>query len=167
MPSSDPAEILLTHNRWATRVMLECCASLPEEQFHQRFDIGPGSLHDTLTHILGAMQGWGDLLGGREQRARLEGSQRSVDQLLQLLDVIADDMQESVSAHPPEELVTGRRGDKTFTFTRGGVLTHVMTHGMHHRAQCLNMLRRLGVSPLPPSSVVEWIMTVDAAGEGS
>jgi uncharacterized damage-inducible protein DinB len=31
-----------------------------------------------------------------------------------------------------------------------------MTHGMHHRAQCLNMLRRLGVQPLPPSSVAEW-----------
>jgi uncharacterized damage-inducible protein DinB len=36
------------------------------------------------------------------------------------------------------------------------VLTHVTTHGMHHRAQCLNMLRQLGVTPLPPSSVTEW-----------
>ena len=27
---------------------------------------------------------------------------------------------------------------------------------MHHRAQCLNMLRQLGVTPLPPSSVAEW-----------
>jgi uncharacterized damage-inducible protein DinB len=27
---------------------------------------------------------------------------------------------------------------------------------MHHRAQCLNMLRHLGVTPLPASSVTEW-----------
>jgi uncharacterized damage-inducible protein DinB len=40
--------------------------------------------------------------------------------------------------------------------TRGAVLAHVTTHGTHHRAQCLNMLRRLGVNPLPPSSVAEW-----------
>jgi hypothetical protein len=32
---------------------------------------------------------------------------------------------------------------------------------MHHRAQCLNLLRRLGVEKLPPSSVLEWMMMVD------
>jgi uncharacterized damage-inducible protein DinB len=45
--------------------------------------------------------------------------------------------------------------------SRGGVITHVATHGMHHRAQCLNMLRQLGVTPLPKSSVVEWMVTAD------
>ena len=40
--------------------------------------------------------------------------------------------------------------------TRGVVVTHVATHGMHHRAQCPNMLRQVGVEKLPPSSVVEW-----------
>jgi hypothetical protein len=32
---------------------------------------------------------------------------------------------------------------------------------MHHRAQCLNMLRHIGLTPLPLSSVLEWIRTVD------
>jgi uncharacterized damage-inducible protein DinB len=41
-------------------------------------------------------------------------------------------------------------------FARAAVLAHVTTHGMHHRAQCLNILRRLGVTPLRPSSVAEW-----------
>jgi uncharacterized damage-inducible protein DinB len=53
------------------------------------------------------------------------------------------------------------RAGKTFSFPRVGVLVHVTTHGMHHRAQCLNMLRHLGVTPLPPSSVAEWIRIVD------
>ncbi|RMH26245.1 MAG: hypothetical protein D6693_07555 [Planctomycetota bacterium] len=44
------------------------------------------------------------------------------------------------------------------------MVTHVCTHGMHHRAQCLNMLRRLGVETLPPSSVVEWMLTADGQG---
>jgi uncharacterized damage-inducible protein DinB len=39
---------------------------------------------------------------------------------------------------------------------------HVATHGMHHRAQCLNMLRQLGVNPLPPISVLEWILSTGA-----
>jgi len=42
------------------------------------------------------------------------------------------------------------------------VITHVTTHGMHHRAQCLNMLRHVGVNPLPQSSVLQWML----AGEG-
>ena len=160
---SDPVEILLTHNRWATGNLLDACAALTDEQFHQSFDMGPGSLHDTMTHILGAMRGWGDMLATREQRPRLECEKRTPQQLLELLDEIADDLEASAGAHPNDEEVSGSRGGRTFTFTRGGVLTHVTTHGMHHRAQCLNMLRQLGVDPLPPSAVVEWTLMVDGA----
>jgi hypothetical protein len=28
--------------------MLDACAKLTDEQFHHRFEIGPGSLHDTF-----------------------------------------------------------------------------------------------------------------------
>lgn len=158
MPTGDPIAILLVHNRWATRNLIDACAALSKEQFHQRFEMGPGSLHDTITHILGAMRGWGDLLAGREQRARLEGEERTPRELGALLDELADDLESSARAHPPEEEVTGSRGGREYTFTRGGVLTHVTTHGMHHRAQCLNMLRQLGVESLPPSAVVEWML---------
>jgi uncharacterized damage-inducible protein DinB len=54
------------------------------------------------------------------------------------------------------------RDGKEYSFTRGVVITHVATHGMHHRAQCLNMLKHLGVSPLPPSSVTEWARMADS-----
>lgn len=161
--TSNPADILLASNRWATRNIIEACTQLSPEQFQQSFEIGPGALQATLTHILGAMRGWGDLLAGREQRARLETEGPfTAEQLLSLLDDLADDLERSVRSHPADELVTGSRGEKEYTFTRGGVLTHVTTHGMHHRAQCLNMLRHLGVDPLPASSVVEWILTADA-----
>ena len=161
---SDPVEILLTHNRWATRNLLDACMALSSEQFHQAFDMGPGSLHNTTTHILGAMRGWGDMLAGREQRPRLEeGGQRTPQELLELLDEISDDLEASARAHPTDELVSGSRGGRSYTFTRGGVFMHVTTHGMHHRAQCLNLLRRLGVDPLPPSAVVEWMLMADTA----
>ena len=161
MPTSDPTEILLVHNRWATRSIIEACAGLSDEQFHRRFDMGPGSLHDTVTHVLAAMRGWCDLLAGREQRPRLEGERRTTDELTALLDEISDELESLARAHPHDEQVTGERGGRTFTFLRGGVLTHVTTHGMHHRAQCRNKLRQLGVDPLPPSAVVEWILMVD------
>lgn len=165
MPQGNPLDILLIHNQWATRNVLEMCRGLSHEQFHRQFDMGVGSLHATLTHILGAMRGWGDMLAGRDQRERLEaGGERTVDELLTLLDEIGDDLAANARAHPVGEIVTGERGGKTWSFPRGGVLTHVTTHGMHHRAQCLNMLRQLGVEKLPPTAVVEWMIMVDGAG---
>jgi uncharacterized damage-inducible protein DinB len=63
--------------------------------------------------------------------------------------------------HPLGQIVGRTRGEQEYFFTRGAVITHVTTHGMHHRAQCLNMLKHLGVSPLPLSSVAEWTRTAD------
>jgi uncharacterized damage-inducible protein DinB len=163
MATSDPIEILLAHDRWATARIIEACAKLTPEQFHQRFEMGPGSLHDTVTHILGAMQVWGDLLAGREQRPRPEGKQWTTDQLQKMLDETAADMAASAKKHPLDGIVSRVREGKTYQFTRAAVLTHVTTHGMHHRAQCLNMLRQVGVKPLPASSVTEWTIMADQA----
>ena len=37
---------------------------LSDDAWHRRFEIGPGSLHDTLTHIVGAMFRWADRIDG-------------------------------------------------------------------------------------------------------
>ena len=161
MPTSDPTTILIQHNHWATTQLLDACKSLTAEQLRQDFPLGPGSLQQTLVHILAAMQGWGDLLGGREQRPRLEGDSMTLAEIQERLNGLTEDIAHSVSNHPADEIVSGERGGRTYSFTRGAVITHVMTHGMHHRAQCLNMLRQLGVSPLPPSSIMEWTMMAD------
>lgn len=158
MPASNPVDILLTHDHWATRQVLTSCENLSPDQFQQAFEMGPGSLHDTVTHIIGAMRGWTDFLSGHEFRPRPEGERRSVAELFTMLDEAAQDLAAVVRAHPLDEAVTRERSGKSYTFTRGAVLSHVATHGMHHRAQCLNMLRHLGVTPLPRSSVMEWTM---------
>ena len=159
MATAEPLDILLKHNHWATQLLLEACSNISAEQFHQRFEIGEGSLHDNITHIIGAMRGWGDMLAGREIRKRPEGATFSVDELTSMLEDATADFSNTARSHPVHEIVTRERGGKAYSFTRGAVVTHVMTHGMHHRAQCLNMLRHLGVSPLPQSSVAEWMMT--------
>jgi uncharacterized damage-inducible protein DinB len=163
--TSNPLDILLAHDQWATRQLLEACAKLTPEQFHQRFEMGPGSVHDTVTHLLAAFRAWGDMLAGREMRPRLEGTKRTPQELMALLDEISADFAASARAHTTDGLVTRVREGKTYTFTRGGVITHVATHGMHHRAQCLNMLRHLGVTPLPSSSVLDWMIQVEGAAK--
>ena len=162
MATSDPLKILLAHDQWATRQILDACSKLSEEQFHQRFEIGPGSLHDTITHMLGAMQRWTQLLMGQEMAARLEADgRRSVGELVGLLEVCAKELAGEANRLPLDATVSRTREGKVYQFTRGAVLTHVATHGMHHRAQCLNMLKQLGVKPLPLSSVAEWTWAAD------
>jgi uncharacterized damage-inducible protein DinB len=159
MPQSDPFQILLSHDRWATEQMFAACEKLPAEQFHQRFEIGPGSLHDTLTHMIAAMRIWTDTLVEREARPRVDsdGKQRSIAELRGLFEESTREFDSEARRRPLEEIVTRTMRDgRTIQLTRGAVVTHVASHGMHHRAQCLNMLRQLRVKPLPHSSVAEW-----------
>lgn len=163
MISSNPTDILITHDRWATEKILAACAGLSEEQFHRAFEMGPGSIHNTVTHIVGAMRVWGDLLAERELRARIEdGTKRTISEISDLHRLAADELEHEVRRLPLDATIRRERQGKTYTFPRGGVLTHVTTHAMHHRAQCLNMLRRVGVNPLPQSSVVEWMIASGA-----
>ena len=179
-PSSDPLDIMLAHDAWATRLMLEACRPLTHEQFHRRFDMGPGSLHDTLTHTVSATRRWTDRLASRPVRAALmaipgrpdptaDVTQRSADELLALHAAAASDLQDVVkSLRAGIGLASTLTFDwggndgrtKRYTFTRGCVLVHVCSHAMHHRAQCLNMLRHLNVpgvsDKLPDSSAVDW-----------
>jgi len=178
--SSDPLDILLAFDAWATRTLLEPCRGLSREQFHQRFEIGLGSLHDNFTHIVGVMRRWTDRLAARPLRPALaaipgradiphDARDRTPDDLLALLDDAAKDLASVArDIRANNRLGTtievqwpGEGGKlKTYTFSRGCILVHICTHGTHHRAQCLNMLRHLNVSgvsdKLPDPSTVDW-----------
>ena len=180
MPGSltgDPLDILLAHDAWATRTLLELCRPLSRDQFHQRFEIGLGSLHDNLTHIISVMRRWTDRLAERAVRPALhtvrgrpdiaaEPADRTPDQLLELLHTAERDLA-GVTREWRGRLesaihvvMPGEGGSKRYTFSRGAVLVHVATHGTHHRAQCLNMLRHLGIpglsDKLPEPSAADW-----------
>lgn len=162
-------EILLAHNVWATHRLLDSCASLSDEQFHQRFDIGLGSLHDTLLHIAGAMQRWSDRIAGGTLRPSPEkaGRRWTIAELRELL----DESQKSLSGVARQVCAAGEleaemtvefADGQVLRFSKAAALVHVTTHGMHHRAQALNMQRRLGVSELVDNvDVIDWAIQYD------
>ncbi len=83
-----------------------------------------------------------------------------------LLDEAADDIAASAERARLRGLDTAADvtlGDTSYRFMLGAMLVHVTTHGMHHRAQCLNMLRRLALpgtrDRLPEIDVLEWAAT--------
>lgn len=177
--SSDPFDILLASDAWGTRNLLIACRKLTEAQFHQKFEIGLGSLHENLTHIVGTMRRWCDRIDGRPLRASLiavpgrpdipaEVKRRTPDELLALLADAERDLRETATKWRTTpggldgfvhlEWPRKEGGMNKYTFTRGCCFTHVCTHGFHHRAQCLNMLRHLGLAgdDQPESSTIDW-----------
>lgn len=161
MAESDITAILLAHNHWATRNILDACATLPDDQFHRRFEMGPGSLHDTLRHTLYAMGHWADVLAARTYRTRDPAKRYTVPEMLEILDAISAELVDVATLHPPSGIVERTRDNKTERYTRAAVLAHITTHGVHHRAQCLNMLRHCGIDPVPLSSVTGWTHAID------
>jgi uncharacterized damage-inducible protein DinB len=161
--TSDPYDILLGHNRWANREILKLCAGLSEGEFHKRFEIGPGSLHDTMTHVVGCIDRWADRIGGRELRPSLEGEggaipRRTVEELLELNEAACEDFAGVVGRVRPaaaEERVWVFAG-QSYRFNVAAAILHVTNHGMHHRGQCMNMLRHSGVKFEDDFSELQW-----------
>lgn len=168
--SSDPYDILLGHNRWAIRELLVRSRDLNDSQFHTNFDIGPGSLHDTLTHMVGVIGRWVDRINRVPVRARIDGRtgpgdltpmpRRSPDELLEMLESACAEFAACVDKAKAEGALSEARdwtfGDETSRFTVAAAVIHVTNHGMHHRAQCMNMFKRLGHPVNADLDELEW-----------
>lgn len=172
----DPYDILLSHNLWGTRVILDLCARLTPEQFSAPFPIGPGDvsgLRGTLTHVISAMGRWADRIAGRTPRMPLgpawPGYVGPVDDRVHTPAVLREILEKNhldlVELAPrvraePARLVRLDIGTESYAFTAACAYLHVLTHGHYHRAQCMNMLRRLNVpglsDNLPELDVTDW-----------
>jgi len=150
---------LLEHNHWANDALIDACARLSADQLDKPFDMSRGSLRAIVTHTLGAMRGWTDVLAKRDQRERLDENHPYTPQDWSRMEPeIHAQLVDAALSGPMDEILTPERQGQTHRFVRAHVIAHVTTHGVHHRAQCIHILKQLGADPLPKSSVVEWML---------
>lgn len=161
----EPLDVLLAHDRWATEQLLAACGALSDEQLDRPFPMGQGSLRRTLVHLLDVIDAWDAAISGRAE-SPVGGERPSVAALTEAHGRVYDALAATCRAGRADETLRLSRGGRTMSAPRGAVLTHVLTHGTHHRAQALNMLRQLGVGPLPQSSVLQWMLGTGVAGMG-
>lgn len=158
-PPTDPVLAMLDHNEWANERVIDACAPLPDAQLDHPFEMGLGTLRATMTHTIAAMRLWSDRLAHRDPRPWLDASPDvGPAEWRRLSRESSADLRLTAFAGPMDEIIEVRRDDKVWRYPRAHLVVHVATHGVHHRAQCLNMLRRLGADPkaLPPSSALQW-----------
>lgn len=144
--SADLVDTLLAHNAWATRRIIERCRGLKPAHFNMTLGIGPGSLRLTLAHLVETMFFFADCFAARPylERDGFDERAQTPDGLLALLDEADAELRSAVAAF------RNSRGEAAAVFWPGAAvpvtfpvaIAQVADHGSHHRAQCLNMLRR-------------------------
>ncbi len=154
----DLLDRLLHHDAWTTAQLLSVARTLPDNQLDQEFDIGRKTLHATFHHIIRNMEVWTDCMSGNPPRDT--ANDQSAEQLAARLETAAADL--AVFARSIrdrgawDELWTDPLDDRPTVKSFGGAIAHVITHSMHHRAQILFMLRRLGANNIPEGDVLSW-----------
>jgi uncharacterized damage-inducible protein DinB len=150
---------LLGHDEYTTRRLLEISSELNEHQLDQTFDLGHGTLLETFAHIIGNVETWTDLMNGWEIRPPRKQGKRISD-LLERFDSAYKDF-----AQLAQKVRSEDRWNKTWldvldnppkAKTYGGTIAHLITHSMHHRAQAIHMLKRLGIAGVPEGDVLSW-----------
>ena len=146
---------LLGHDAWTTRQLLLRCRELSEEQMSRRFDIGDRSLFETFVHMIECYELHIDRMLGRPER-ELKVSQ-SVDGLLTRQSVAAKELASLANRVEREGRADEMWGDRDGgTMSLGGGIAHLITHSMHHRAQILYMMERLGVPDVMEGDALGW-----------
>jgi len=137
--------------------LLDRCRELSDEQLDREFDIGPRSVRATLIHIVRNVEVWTDLIAGQPIR---QAGDDALDELSGRLARAATELAlvagDVADRGAWDELWTDVLDEPATQKTYGGAIVHVATHGMHHRAQLLYMLRRLGLEGLPEGDALGW-----------
>ena len=139
---------LFNYGTWATACVWDTAADLSDEQLDRAFEMGEGSLRKTLAHIYGAERAWyercqgphADKLPHSSETHKLNDIQEATRRISQMrgdwLATMNDDALDCEVAYT--------RDGQSHTHPLSDVLLHLCNHGIHQRAQAINMLRRLG-----------------------
>jgi uncharacterized damage-inducible protein DinB len=154
----DMLDRLLSHNTSMFATVLVRSRELSDAELDHKFEIGLGSVRQTIHHMIQNIEWWTDLMNAvparkyGEDSLTLDGlSARFRTVSAQFADVgKRKDQQGALDEHWPP------RNDQTETHSYGNTVVHVLTHAVHHRSQWLYMMKQLGVEQLPVAQALRW-----------
>lgn len=138
---------LYRFNSWANHRVADLCQGLSNSQLDEPHAMGFGSLRNTVFHILAAEEIWLERWNNVPWRAfPVDAQGLAIDGIVERLDRVARDRQALID----RERASGWQNICQYKDSQGnsyshrldGLLLHVANHGIHHRAQALNFLKR-------------------------
>jgi uncharacterized damage-inducible protein DinB len=141
----------LRYSDWANDQLLHAAGGLSDVQLDQPFEMGPGSLRRTLLHIWAGESVWLERWKGKAETPWPDESERvsiaALDERFRdtwtrrtaWLDALAN-------TKLAESVVYRDSKESRFSAALGDMMLQMCLHSHHHRAQAVNMLRRLGAA---------------------
>lgn len=160
----------IEHSAWALGELIRHAQGLSPQQVEQDLGIGPGSVRANLAHTIEAMFFFADNFAGRDyvQPAEFARESRTLEGLARLLPKAAGALRTAML----DACRNGLAERVPWPSARGGSLTataavaQVFDHSTLHRTQCINMLKRLGVRPVPDLDPMTFLAAGLAAVDG-
>ena len=160
-------DVLLKHESWATRLLLEECQALTPEQFPRPLGLGLGNIEQTMTHVIGAMIFFADRLNRIPPRPRPDHDPqpRTPELLLTLFDQADRELRQAIitalETHAMTDILNWTDDDTgeihpLDQITYALALAQMIDHSLHHRTEALDMLRLLGVDKPMSWHPFEW-----------
>ena len=156
----DILDRLLAHDTWTTQQLLNECAGLSDELLDKDFDVDHRSLRETFLHMIENLETWTDLI---HKRPVQDKQGRSIPELRQRLVDVSREF-----ANLARKIARENRFDDSFwdildnpprLKTFGGAIGHVLTHNMHHRAQLMYLMEKVGIKDHIEGDLLSWEST--------
>lgn len=157
----DLLDLMLDHDHWATRELLDASGGMTDAQLDQQFDIGLGTLRETFRHMVFNASFWTAFISGQpvdgSASTDLQPDDRSIAALADHHGRTYGEFA-GVARRMRDE---GRLGEAYTDHYKvrksvGGTILVVIEHNAEHRTEALHILTRLGVPDLPEVDLGVW-----------
>ncbi len=147
------------YNDWAMSQVLEAARPLDDSRLDQPFEMGMASLRKSIQHMLDAERWWLANWAVDNSPFPRDEAPRSLPAMNEQFAQVSGQRNAFVDALDGDDatrVVHVTAGGPKTCFRVTESLLQLCSHGTHHRAQCLNMLRQLGVKP-PAIDLIVWL----------
>ena len=157
----DLLDMLLDHDHWATRQLLDTSAGLPDAQWDQPFDIGHRTLRETFGHMIFNLPFWTALMTGQTTDGVVSTDSQPADRSPAAL-IEAHEQGYAAFAAVLRRLRDEGRLDAVYADHYGvrksnaGTMLMIVEHNVEHRSEILHILARLGVPDVPEVDPGVW-----------
>lgn len=157
----ETAQAFLRYSEWVNDQLLRAAAGLNDEKLDQSFDMGRGSLRKTLMHLWAGESVWlARWMGKTETPWPDEELKATIPNIDERFKDVYSDRAAFVKMLKDADFsrVINYRDSKgsLYKATLGDMLMQGIVHSIHHRAQAVNMLRRLGATA-PEVDYMYWV----------
>ncbi|MCC6508812.1 MAG: DinB family protein [Pirellulaceae bacterium] len=145
------------YGHWANSQILDLLGDADAATLDRDFGLGHGSIRRTLTHLVDVESRWAAIFENRLEQWKPAGMM-DLQQLRSRLDELTVARREQVAGlddAAAQTILTTQFGEVELKVRVVEVLVQLCTHGTHHRAQLVNMLRQVG-RQVPESDLIAW-----------